>query len=159
MLTLLARHALIDLNVKAAGDTHVDFHHVTEDIGIVLGQALEEAVGDKRGIARYGSCLLAMDEALAQVALDLSGRPMLVWNVDFVRAKVGEMDTELFREWFHAFATNAGLTCHVECLYGVNNHHVIESAFKALARACRAAVTPEPRLGGAALSTKGSLGS
>ena len=157
MLTLLARHALIDLEVEAKGDTHVDFHHLTEDVGIVLGQAIEEAVGDKRGITRYGACLLPMDEALAQVALDLSGRPMLVWDVDFVRAKVGEMDTELFREFFQAVASNARMTLHVKRLEGFNDHHVAEACYKGFGRALRQAVEIDPRAKDAIPSTKGNL--
>ena len=157
MLTLLARHALVDLDVRATGDTHVDFHHVTEDIGIVLGQALEEAWGEKRGIARYGACLLPMDEALAQVALDLSGRPMLVWHVDFGRAKVGEMDTELFREFFQAVASNARMTLHMRRLEGFNDHHVAEACFKGFGRALRQAVAIDARAADAIPSTKGNL--
>lgn len=157
MLTLLAKHALIDVTVTAKGDTHVDFHHVTEDIGIVLGQALEEAIGDKRGIARYGACLLPMDEALAQVALDLSGRPMLVWDVAFNRAKVGEMDTELFREFFQAIASNARMTLHVKRLEGFNDHHVAEACFKGFGRALRQAIEIDSRARDAIPSTKGNL--
>ncbi len=157
MLTLLARHALIDLTVKAVGDTHVDFHHVTEDIGIVLGQALEEALGDKRGIVRYGACLLPMDEALARVALDLSGRPMLVWNVDFRWPKVGEIDTELFREFFQAVASNARMTLHVARLEGFNDHHVAEACFKGFGRALRQAIEIDARAADAIPSTKGNL--
>jgi imidazoleglycerol-phosphate dehydratase len=157
MLDLLARHSLIDMTVRAAGDLHIDFHHTAEDIGIVLGQAFAQALGDKRGIARYASLDLPMDEALTRVALDISGRPYLVWRVEFSRPKVGDMDTELFREWFQAFAMNAGLTLHVECLYGDNNHHIAESCFKGLARALRAAVAIDPRRADAIPSTKGSL--
>ncbi|MEM7565741.1 MAG: imidazoleglycerol-phosphate dehydratase HisB [Pseudomonadota bacterium] len=157
MLTLLARHALIDLTVRAKGDTHVDFHHVTEDIGIVLGQALEEALGEKRGITRYGSCLLPMDEALARVALDLSGRPMLVWNVAFNWPKVGEMDTELFREFFQAIASNARMTLHVARLEGFNDHHVAEACFKGFGRALRQAIAIDARAADAIPSTKGNL--
>ena len=159
MLEGFAKHALFDLHVRTEGDLHVDGHHTTEDTGIVMGLAFKEALGGMGGIARFGYAYVPMDEALTRASVDVSGRPHLTWKVAFTRDKIGDMDTELFREWFAAFAGNAGITAHVECLYGVNNHHVIESAFKALARACRAAVTPEPRLGGAALSTKGSLGS
>jgi imidazoleglycerol-phosphate dehydratase len=157
MLDLLARHSLIDMTVRAAGDLHIDFHHIAEDIGIVLGQAFAQALGDKRGITRYASLDLPMDEALTRVALDISGRPYLIWRVEFSRPKVGDMDTELFREWFQAFAMNAGLTLHVECLYGDNNHHIAESCFKGLARALRAAVAIDPRRADAIPSTKGSL--
>lgn len=157
MLTLLAKHALIDLDVEASGDTHVDYHHLTEDVGIVLGQALEAAVGEKRGVARYGSCLLAMDEALAQVALDLSGRPMLVWSVEFARPKVGEMDTELFREFFQAVASNARMTLHVTKQAGFNDHHIAEACFKGFGRALRQAVEIDPRASDAIPSTKGNL--
>jgi len=157
MLDLLARHSLIDLTVKAKGDLHIDFHHTAEDVGIALGQALKEALGDKRGITRYASLDLPMDETLTRVALDISGRPYLVWRVDFSRPKVGEMDTELFREWFQAFAVNAGLTLHVECLYGDNNHHIAESCFKGLARALRAAVAIDARRADVIPSTKGAL--
>ena len=157
MLTLLAKHALIDLDVRAKGDTHVDFHHLTEDVGIVLGQALEEAVGDKRGIRRYGASLLPMDEALVRVALDLSGRPMLVWDAPFNRAKVGEMDTELFREFFQAVASNARMTLHVKRLEGLNDHHVAEACFKGFGRALREAVETDPRAADAIPSTKGNL--
>ena len=157
MLDLLARHSLIDLTVKAKGDLHIDFHHTAEDVGIALGQALKEALGDKRGITRYASLDMPMDETLTRVALDISGRPYLVWRVEFSRPKVGEMDTELFREWFQAFAVNAGLTLHVECLYGDNNHHIAESCFKGLARALRAAVAIDERRADAIPSTKGAL--
>jgi len=157
MLDLLARHSLIDLTVKAEGDLHVDFHHTAEDVGIALGQALKQALGDKRGITRYASLDMPMDETLTRVALDISGRPYLVWRVDFSRPKVGEMDTELFREWFQAFAVNAGLTLHVDCLYGDNNHHIAESCFKGLARALRAAVAIDARRADAIPSTKGAL--
>ena len=157
MLDLLARHSLIDMTVRAAGDLHVDFHHTAEDVGIALGQAFGQALGDKRGITRYASLDLPMDEALTRVALDISGRPYLVWRVEFSRPKVGDMDTELFREWFQAFAINAGLTLHVECLYGDNNHHIAESCFKGLARVLRAAVAIDPRHADAIPSTKGSL--
>ncbi len=157
MLDLLARHSLIDIFVEARGDLEVDFHHTVEDTGIALGQAVKKALGDKKGITRYASLYLPMDEALTRVALDISGRPFLVWKVDFSRDKLGEMDTELFREWFQAFAINAGITLHVENLYGDNNHHIAESAFKGLARALRAALAIDPRNSGQVPSTKGTL--
>lgn len=157
MLELLGRHALIDLSVRASGDLHIDMHHTAEDTGIVIGQAIKQALGDKRGIRRYASVDLPMDEALSRVALDISGRPFLVWRVDFAHDKVGEMDTELFREWFQAFAVNAGVTLHVETFYGDNAHHVAESCFKALARALRGAVEIDPRASDAVPSTKGAL--
>lgn len=157
MLELLGRHALIDLSVRASGDLHIDMHHTAEDTGIVIGQAIKQALGDKRGIRRYASVDLPMDEALSRVALDISGRPFLAWRVDFAHDKVGEMDTELFREWFQAFAVNAGVTLHVETFYGDNAHHVAESCFKALARALRGAVEIDPRASDAVPSTKGAL--
>jgi imidazoleglycerol-phosphate dehydratase len=157
MLEQLARHSLIDIRLKAKGDLHVDFHHTAEDSGIVLGQAIAKALGDKTGITRYADVHLAMDEALTRVALDVSGRPFLVWKVAFSRDKLGEMDTELFREWFQAFAQNAGLTLHVENLYGENNHHIAETCFKGLARALRQAIAPDPRQAGRVPSTKGTL--
>ena len=157
MLEQLARHGLFDISLKADGDLHIDQHHTTEDSGIVLGQAFAKALGDKAGITRYGSCYLPMDETLTRVALDVSGRPFLVWKVDFSRSKIGEMDTELFREWFQAFAQNAGITLHVENLYGENNHHVAETCYKALARALRQAVAIDPRQSGRVPSTKGQL--
>ena len=157
MLEQLARHSLIDITLKAKGDLHIDFHHTTEDSGIVLGQAVAKALGDKQGIARYASVYLPMDETLTRVAVDVSGRPHLVWKVDFTRPKLGDMDTELFREWFHAFAQNAGITLHVQNLYGENNHHIAETCFKGLARALREALTVDPRQGGRVPSTKGSL--
>ncbi|MEM7400234.1 MAG: imidazoleglycerol-phosphate dehydratase HisB [Pseudomonadota bacterium] len=157
MLEQLARHGLFDITLKADGDLHIDQHHTTEDSGIVLGQAFAKALGDKAGITRYGSCYLPMDETLTRAALDVSGRPFLVWKVDFSRSKIGEMDTELFREWFQAFAQNAGITLHVENLYGENNHHVAETCYKALARALRQAVGVDPRQGGRVPSTKGQL--
>jgi imidazoleglycerol-phosphate dehydratase len=157
MLDQLAKHALIDISVAAAGDLHIDYHHTAEDVGIALGSAVKQALGDKKGIRRYGSSDLPMDEALTRVALDVSGRPFLVFKVDFTRDKLGEMDTELFREWFQAFAMNAGITLHVENLYGDNNHHIAESAFKALARALRQAVEIDPRAGDSIPSTKGTL--
>nr|WP_290492798.1 imidazoleglycerol-phosphate dehydratase HisB [Hyphomonas sp. UBA3592] len=158
MLEQLSRHSLMDLKVRAKGDLHIDFHHTTEDTGIAIGQAFSQALGDKKGINRYGSCLLPMDEALTRVALDCSNRPYLIWNVEFTRDKVGDMDTELFREWFQGFAQAAGLTLHVENLYGDNNHHIVESAFKALARSLRAAIEIDPRKSDAIPSTKGVLG-
>ena len=157
MLDLLARHSLIDISVAAKGDLHIDFHHTAEDIGIALGQAVQKALGDKRGIIRYASVDLPMDEALTRVALDISGRPFLVWRVEFSRDKVGEMDTELFQEWFQAFAMNAGITLHVENFYGDNNHHIAESAYKGLAQALRIAVAQDPKTAGQVPSTKGSL--
>jgi imidazoleglycerol-phosphate dehydratase len=157
MLEQLARHSLIDLSVKAKGDLHIDQHHTTEDVGIALGQALLEALGDRAGIARYGDVHLPMDEALTRCAVDVSGRPYLVWKVAFTRPKVGDFDTELFREFFQAFAQNAGITLHIETLYGENNHHIAETCFKALARALRAAVALDPREGARVPSTKGSL--
>jgi imidazoleglycerol-phosphate dehydratase len=157
MLEQLARHSLIDITLKAKGDLHIDFHHTTEDSGIVLGQAVAKALGDKQGIARYGSAYLPMDETLTRVAIDVSGRPHLVWKVAFTRPKLGEMDTELFREWFQAFAQNAGITLHVENLYGETNHHIAETCFKGLARALRAGVALDPRQAGRVPSTKGTL--
>jgi imidazoleglycerol-phosphate dehydratase len=157
MLELLARHALIDLTVRAAGDLHVDQHHTTEDTGIALGQAFLQALGDKAGIARYADVHLPMDETLTRVALDISGRPFLVFRTSFPTEKIGIFDTELVREWFQAFAMNAGLTLHVETLYGENSHHIAESCFKGLARALRRAVTTDPREAGRVPSTKGTL--
>ncbi len=157
MLEQLARHSLIDITLKAEGDLHIDFHHTTEDTGIVLGQALAKALGDKQGITRYADVHLPMDETLTRVAIDVSGRPYLVWKVEFTRDKLGEMDTELFREWFQAFAQNAGLTLHVENLYGENNHHIAETCFKGLARALRAALSIDERQAGRVPSTKGML--
>jgi imidazoleglycerol-phosphate dehydratase len=157
MLTALGRHALLDLVVEAKGDLHIDYHHTTEDVGIVLGQALRKALGDKRGIRRYGHALLPMDEALAEAAIDISGRPFLAWSVPFARDKVGEMDTELFEEFFRAFAFNAGITVHVTLKAGTNAHHVAEACFKALARALRMAVETDPRSPDAVPSTKGVL--
>jgi imidazoleglycerol-phosphate dehydratase len=157
MLEQLARHSLIDISLKAKGDLHIDYHHTTEDAGIVLGQAIAKALGDKQGISRFASVYLPMDETLTRVAVDVSGRPHLVWNVVFSRPKLGEMDTELFREWFHAFAQHAGLTLHVENLYGENNHHIAETCFKGLARALREALALDRRQGDRIPSTKGSL--
>ncbi len=157
MLTALARHALLDLTVRATGDLHIDYHHTTEDVGIVLGRAVAEALGDKRGIRRFGHAVVPMDEALAEAAVDISGRPFLAWRVSFERPKVGEMDTELFEEFFRAFATNALVTLHVTERAGRNAHHVAEACFKAVARALRAAVEPDGRIGDAVPSTKGAL--
>jgi len=157
MLDQLSKHSLIDIRVRAKGDLHIDFHHTAEDVGIALGEAIRQALGDKKGIRRYASSDLVMDGTLTRVALDVSGRPFLVWKVEFNRDKIGEMDTELFREWFQAFAMNAGITLHVECMYGDNNHHIAESAFKALARALRDAVEIDPRAKDKMPSTKGTL--
>ena len=157
MIEQLARHSMIDIFLKAKGDLHIDQHHTTEDSGIVLGQAVANALGDKEGIARYGSAYLPMDETLTRVAIDISGRPFLVWKVEFTRSKVGEMDTELFREWFQAFAQHAGITLHVETLYGENSHHIAETCYKALARALRQAVAIDERQGSRVPSTKGQL--
>ena len=157
MLEQLSRHSLIDITLRAEGDLHIDYHHTTEDSGIVLGQALAQALGERRGIQRYGSALIPMDETLTRVALDVSNRPYLIWKVDFTRDKLGDFDTELFKEWFQAFAFNGGLTLHVENLYGTNNHHIIESSFKALARALRQAIEIDPRKADAVPSTKGTL--
>jgi len=157
MLTALSRHALFDLTVRAKGDLHIDFHHTTEDVGIVLGAALAQALGDKRGIRRFGHALVPMDEALAEAAVDISGRPLLVWDVPFVQPKIGAMDTELFEEFFRALATNAAVTLHVTRRAGHNAHHVAESCFKAAARALRMAAEPDPRTAGAIPSTKGAL--
>lgn len=157
MLDQLARHALLDLAVRATGDLHIDDHHTVEDVGIVLGQALTEAVGDKTGIRRYGSCLLPMDDTLVRAALDLSGRPFLVWKVDFTAPKIGAFDTELVREFFTALAMNGGITLHVERLDGINSHHIAEAAFKAVARALRDALEADPRKADAIPSTKGQL--
>jgi len=158
MLEQLARHSLIDLTLRAQGDLHIDFHHTTEDTGYVVGEAISRALGDRRGIRRYGDALIPMDETLTRVALDASNRPYLIWQVDFTRDKLGTMDTELFREWFQAFAQSAGLTLHVETIYGENNHHKIESAYKGLARALRHAVEIDPRQADDVPSTKGVLG-
>jgi imidazoleglycerol-phosphate dehydratase len=157
MLDQLSRHSLIDMAVTAKGDLHIDFHHTAEDTGIALGLAVKQALGDKKGIRRYASADLAMDGTLTRAAIDVSGRPFLVWKVAFTADKVGEMDTELFREWFQAFAMNAGITLHVETFYGDNNHHIAESAFKALARALRVAVEIDPRAADRIPSTKGTL--
>lgn len=157
MLDLLARHSRMDLTVKAAGDLHVDHHHTTEDVGIALGQAVKRALGDMAGIGRYADVHLPMDETLTRIALDISGRPFLVFKVAFARDKIGTFDTELVREWFQAFAMNAGITLHVETLYGANDHHISESCFKGLARALRAAVAVDPAAKDEVPSTKGTL--
>ena len=158
MLEQLSRHSLIDLTVRAEGDLHIDFHHTTEDVGIAVGEAVAMALGDRKGITRYGAALIPMDETLTRVALDLSNRPYLIWKVVFNRPKLGDMDTELFKEWFQAFAQAAGATLHVETLYGENNHHIVESSFKALARALRQAIEIDPRKADSIPSTKGVLG-
>ena len=158
MLEQLSRHSLIDITLKAEGDLHIDYHHTTEDTGIVIGQAIAKALGDRRGIRRYGDAVIPMDETLSRVALDASNRPYLIWKVRFSRPKLGEMDTELFKEWFQAFAQMAGLTLHVENLYGENNHHIVESCYKGLARALRQAVELDPRQADQVPSTKGTLG-
>ena len=158
MLDQLARHSLIDLTVKAKGDLHIDFHHTTEDTGICIGEAVAKALGDRKGIRRWGEATVPMDETLTRVALDASNRPYLIWKVSFTKPKLGEMDTELFKEWFQAFAQNAGLTLHIENLYGENNHHIVESCFKGLARALRQAIEIDPRKSDAVPSTKGVLG-
>ena len=157
MLEQLARHSLIDITLKAKGDLHIDFHHTTEDCGIVLGQAVAKALGSKEGIVRFSSLHLPMDETLTRVAIDVSGRPYLVWRVQFSTTKLGEMDTELFREFFQAFAQHAGLALHIETLYGDNNHHIAETCFKGLARALGQAVAINPRQAGRVPSTKGTL--
>jgi len=157
MLDQIARHSLMDITVKAKGDLHIDFHHTTEDTGIALGEAISQALGDRTGIRRYGSTLSPMDETLTRVVVDASNRPFLVWRVSFPTPKVGDMDTELFKEWFQAFVQNAGITLHVENLYGVNSHHIVESSFKGLARALRTATEIDPRRGGEVPSTKGAL--
>jgi imidazoleglycerol-phosphate dehydratase len=157
MLTAFARHALLDLAVAAKGDLHIDDHHTVEDVGIVLGQALRQALGDKRGIRRFGHSLLPMDEALAEAAIDISGRPFLAWSVPFQRPKIGSFDTELVEEFFRAFAFNAGITLHVTLKAGTNAHHVAEACFKAVARALRVALEQDPRAAGVIPSTKGSL--
>ena len=157
MLEQLSRHSLIDLSIKVKGDLHIDQHHTVEDTGIALGQALADALGDKKGITRYGACDLPMDETLSRVALDLSGRPYLIWNVSFSRDKIGDMDVELFREWFQAFSQHGGITLHVNNEYGENNHHIIESCFKALATALRTAVSIDKEQADRIPSTKGAL--
>ncbi|MBL8549871.1 MAG: imidazoleglycerol-phosphate dehydratase HisB [Hyphomonadaceae bacterium] len=157
MLESFAKHSAIDLKVKAVGDLHIDMHHTTEDTGIAIGQAVKQALGDFAGVRRFGHAYIPMDETLSRAALDLSNRPYLIWHVKLPRPKLGDMDTELFKEWFHAFAMNAGACLHVENLYGDNTHHIVESCYKALARALRHAVEIDPRLAGAIPSTKGSL--
>lgn len=158
MLEQLARHSLIDIKIRAEGDTHIDFHHTVEDVGIALGQALSRALGDMSGITRYADTHLAMDEALTRCALDVSGRPFLVWQVEFPRPKVGDFDTELFEEFFRAFAINAGITLHIANLYGSNCHHIAETCFKAVARTLRKAIEVDPRQAGRVPTTKGQLG-
>ena len=157
MLESFTRHSMIDLKVRASGDLHVDFHHTTEDTGIVIGRAVKKALGDFSGIARFGHALIPMDETLTRVAIDAAGRPYLIWKVEIPRAKLGEMDTELFKEWFQAFAQNAGICLHIETLYGANSHHIVESCFKGLARSLRQATAPDERLDGGIASTKGVL--
>jgi imidazoleglycerol-phosphate dehydratase len=157
MLESFGRHSMMDLKVRAEGDLHIDFHHTTEDTGIVIGSAVKKALGDFSGITRFGSALIPMDETLTRVAIDVSNRPYLVWKVKIPGAKLGDMDTELFKEWFQAFAQNAGVTLHIENLYGENSHHIVESCFKGLARALRQAVSPDERLEGGVASTKGTL--
>jgi imidazoleglycerol-phosphate dehydratase len=158
MLDLLARHSRIDISVAAKGDLHIDHHHTTEDVGIALGQAVKQALGDMKGLTRYADVHVPMDEALTRAAIDVSGRPFLVFKAEFVRDKVGAFDTELVQEWFQAFAMNAGVTLHIEMLYGTNDHHIAESCFKALARALRVAFAIDPRAAGEVPSTKGVLG-
>lgn len=157
MLDQLSRHSLIDMRVRAKGDLHIDDHHTVEDTGIAIGQALTKALGDKRGIRRYGSFLLAMDDAQVRTALDLSARPFLIWNVAFPTQKIGTFDTELVREFFQALSTHGGITLHVDALHGFNSHHIAEAAFKSVARALREAVEPDPRMAGVLPSTKGAL--
>lgn len=159
MMEQLSRHSLIDIDLEAKGDLHIDFHHTTEDTGIVLGEAVREALGDFKGLARYGSATIPMDETCTRVSLDVSQRPYLIWKVALSKPKLGDMDTELFKEWFQAFAQSAGITLHVENLYGENNHHIVESCFKALARALRQAIEIDPRKADDIPSTKGVLGS
>ena len=157
MLDQLARHALIDLNVQCEGDLHIDDHHTVEDVGIAIGQALAEAMGDKRGIRRYGECLLVMDDALVRCALDLSGRPFLVWNITMTTQKIGTFDTELVREFFQALSTHGGITLHVDQVHGFNSHHIVEAAFKSVARALRDALEIDQRKSNEIPSTKGKL--
>jgi len=157
MMEQLSRHSLIDLELEAKGDLHIDFHHTTEDTGIAIGDAVAAALGDRAGITRYGTSHIPMDETLSRVALDLSNRPYLIWKVQFTRPKLGDMDTELFKEWFQAFSQSAGATLHVENIYGENSHHIIESCYKGLARALRQAVEIDPRRADAVPSTKGTL--
>jgi len=157
MMEQIAKHSLIDINLEAKGDLHIDLHHTTEDSGIAFGEALKKALGDKKGIKRYASATIPMDETLSRVSLDLSNRPYLVWKVKLVVEKLGEMDTELFKEWYHAFSQSAGITLHVENIYGDNSHHIIESCYKGLARALREAVTVDPRAENIIPSTKGTI--
>jgi len=157
MLEQLSKHSLIDINLKAKGDLHIDLHHTTEDSGIAIGEAIAKALGDKRGIKRYAHAYIPMDETLSRVSLDISGRPYLVWNVKLKVEKLGEMDTELFKEWFQAFAQNAGLTLHIENIYGDNSHHIIESCFKGLAKALRNAIEEDKRILDSIPSTKGKI--
>jgi imidazoleglycerol-phosphate dehydratase len=157
MLEQLSRHSLMDLTVKAKGDLHIDFHHTTEDTGIAIGEAVSQALGERKGITRYASALIPMDETLSRVAMDVSNRPYLIWRVEFSKPKLGDMDTELFKEWFQAFAQGAGITLHVDNLYGENNHHIVESCYKGLARALRDAIEIDPRKADAVPSTKGVL--
>lgn len=157
MLEQLSRHSLMDLTVKAKGDLHIDFHHTTEDTGIAIGEAFSKALGERKGITRYASVLIPMDETLSRVALDISNRPYLIWRVQFTKPKLGDMDTELFKEWFQAFAQAAGITLHVENLYGENNHHIVESCYKGLARSLRDAIEIDPRKADEVPSTKGVL--
>ncbi len=158
MLEQLSRHSLMDIDLKAQGDLHIDFHHTTEDTGWTIGEAVAKALGDRKGITRYGHAYIPMDETLTRVALDFSGRPYLIWKVEFTKPKLGDMDTELFKEWFQAFSQSAGVTLHVENLYGENNHHIVESCYKGLARALRTAIEIDPRKADAIPSTKGVLG-
>jgi len=158
MLESFSKHSLIDLKVRAQGDLHIDYHHTTEDTGIVIGQAVAKALGDLKGIRRFGNALIPMDETLTRVALDVSKRPYLIWRVTMPRPKLGEMDTELFKEWFQAFAQAAGITLHIETLYGENSHHIVESCYKGLARALRMGIEPDPRAAGIIPSTKDVLG-
>jgi imidazoleglycerol-phosphate dehydratase len=158
MMEQLSRHSLIDITIEAKGDLHIDFHHTTEDVGITVGEAILKAMGDKKGITRFGHAYCPMDETLSRVALDISGRPYLIWKVQFTRDKLGEMDTELFKEWFGAFSQAAGITLHVENIYGTNNHHIVESCYKALARSLKVALSLDPRQSGHVPSTKGTLG-
>ena len=157
MLDQLARHSLIDMKIRAQGDLHIDDHHTVEDVGIALGQALSQALGDKRGIRRYGSCLLPMDDALVRTALDLSARPFLIWNVDLPTPKIGTFDSELVREFFQALSTHGGITLHIDMLHGINSHHIAEATFKSVARALREAVEVDPRKAEDIPSTKGAL--
>ena len=157
MMEQIAKHSLIDIDLKAKGDLHIDLHHTTEDSGIAFGEALKEALGDKKGIKRYASATIPMDETLSRVSLDISNRPYLVWNVKLAVEKLGEMDTELFKEWYHAFSQSAGITLHVENIYGENSHHIIESCYKGLARTLRDAVQVDPRAQNIIPSTKGTI--